>query len=80
MPGRRSRDTTKRPTSHRPPTSPRELYHHEKRRRAGKPPDRDLMAEAEQAFREMLAAEAEAGRGGRPKKSKAKPEEQVDDE
>jgi hypothetical protein len=75
MATRRKQDNTKRPNGSRPPLTPGELYHHEKRRRAAKPPERDLLAEAERAYKDLLAAEAEAGRGGRPKKNKAKPKD-----
>jgi hypothetical protein len=73
MATRHPKETSKRPSGNRPPATPSELYHYEKRRRAAKPPEKDPLAEAERAFKELLAAEAEAGRGGRPKKAKPRP-------
>jgi hypothetical protein len=50
--------------------SPRDLYLREKALRANRPPAdaEHRLAAAQQQYDALLASEAEAGRGGRPKK------------
>jgi len=58
-----------------------EHYRREKERRSRRQaPDSELMAAAKREYLALLEAEAAKGKGGRPKKKPAKPEnEQVED-
>jgi hypothetical protein len=58
-----------------------ELYRQEKQRRSKTvKTDADPLAEARREYLALLAAEAEKGKGGRPKGSGKKKEERVEDE
>ena len=64
-----------------PTLSPMELYRQEKQRRSKTvKTDADPLAEARREYLALLAAEAEKGKGGRPKGSGKKKEERVEDE
>jgi hypothetical protein len=60
-----------------PSLPPHELYRHEKRRRAGQPrgDGRDPLEEARREFKAMLEAGVGTPRGGRPRKTKPRSEE-----
>ena len=61
------------PVVHRPPISPKDHYAREKARRADRRAAMaDPLEEARLAFQQMLAKEAEAQRGGRPKGSRTR--------
>src|SRR3712207_3945590 len=74
----RTHDVRRVPTPPDPPESPvvalppRELYRHEKRRRADQPrgDGRDPLEEARREFKAMLEAGVGTPRGGRPRKVK----------
>lgn len=56
------------------PSSPKEHYQREKERRAqDAPPDSELLAAAKREYLALLESNAAKGKGGRPKKQKAKP-------
>ena len=64
-----------------PNLSPGELYRKEKQRRSQQVRiDTDPIAEARKEYLALLAAEAEKGKGGRPKGSGKKKEEPVEEE
>lgn len=56
---------------HHSAMSAHDWYRQEKARRAGRPssPAEDLIEQARREFRALLAAEAAAGKGGRPRKN-----------
>jgi hypothetical protein len=64
-----------------PTMSASELYRQEKQRRSSTPKtESDPIAEARREYLALLAAEAEKGKGGRPKGSGKKKEEPVAEE
>jgi hypothetical protein len=64
-----------------PTLSPMELYRQEKQRRSRTvKTEADPLAEARREYLALLAAEAEKGKGGRPKGSGKKKEEPVEDD
>ena len=55
-------------------STPSEHYQREKERRQQSPrADSEALAEAKREYQELLKAQAEKGKGGRPKKKPAKP-------
>ena len=64
----------------KPKPSARDHYEREKARRATKvEPENELMAAARKEYQALLAAQATKGKGGRPKKTAAKPVADADD-
>lgn len=64
-----------------PTMSPSELYRQEKQRRSRTvKTEADPLAEARREYLALLAAEAEKGKGGRPKGSGKKKEEPIEDD
>jgi hypothetical protein len=64
-----------------PTLSPMELYRQEKQRRSRTvKTDADPLAEARREYLALLAAEAEKGKGGRPKGSGKKKEEPIEED
>jgi hypothetical protein len=70
---RRSHHGNGAEAAHRSPLSPRDHYWREKMKRVQqRPAAADPLEEARRAFEKMLAAEAEAQRGGRPRGSRTR--------
>ena len=77
--GTSSRSHTR--TKHAEPSPARDHYHREKARRARQArPDSELLAAAKREYLALLAADAEKGKGGRPKKKAARPAAVDDDD